>query len=91
MSDEPKKKQHKDSGRAKFASAAVKRELDRVAQQAAPAGGGMEGANALASPLTPENVVKAVLGGPQRQKEGPSSKDKLHRSISDWPIISRGG
>jgi len=94
MSEEPLKKKPQgqaQAGRSQFASSAVKRELERIEQQAMQPGLGLTGSDA-ASPLSPENVVRAVLGEPHRADQSKSlSKDDKHRSVHDWPIVSPGG
>ena len=91
MSEEPaKKKPHGQAGR--FASSAVKREFERIEQQAMQPGSGLAGSDAVASPISPENVVRAVLGEPHRADPSKSlSKDDKHRSVHDWPIVSPAG
>ncbi len=88
MTDEPKKKHRSDrAGGSQYASSAVKRELERIERQAVPSAAGVAGSNALASPLSPENVVRAVLGGADRTDK---PKDDKHRSIHDWPVVTPG-
>ena len=93
MSEEPaKKKPHGQAQAGRFASSAVKRELERIEQQAMQPGLGLAGSDAVASPISPENVVRAVLGEPHRADPSKSlSKDDKHRSVHDWPIVSPAG
>jgi hypothetical protein len=88
MPQEPTKK-HRPAraGESQYASSAVKRELERIGRQAVPSSAGLAGSNALASPLSPENVVRAVLGEPHR---GDKPNDDKRSSVHDWPVATPG-
>jgi hypothetical protein len=88
MPEEPTKKHRPDrAGKSQYASSAVKQELERIERQAMPSSAGLAGSNALASPLSPENVVRAVLGEPHR---GDKPKNGKRSSVHDWPVATPG-
>jgi hypothetical protein len=79
---------HDHGGRSQYASSVVKQELARIAQQTIQSSAGLGGSDAVASPLSPENVVGAVLG--ERAGKEPLSKDDKRRSVHDWTIVTPG-